>query len=309
MALKPTQVPTSTTEDEHEHDLRDAFVDEDDAEDWEDYDEIDYEEDYAPSKGRYLFKVELQNSASPVWRRLVLYDNFTLASLNDDILDAFDIAIDDERTMRFYQDDKFHKGLSIVSYKYGADPNPTLRQVVQQVMPFGYIVDTPDYPKRSPRFLITVEKFIHDDSELPADLVMEQGNIDDDIPERFFLLKVQLLDFEPQIWRRILISNKQRFLDLHYEIQREFGWKDNGLAGFFTGKGFRGEICRTEDFLDSPTPNPKLYRYLREGLSFGYIFDFNDKWQHWITVEKVVSDKSELSKKLIWAKGDNVLPY
>ena len=31
MALKPTQVPTSTTEDEHEHDLRDAFVDEDDA--------------------------------------------------------------------------------------------------------------------------------------------------------------------------------------------------------------------------------------------------------------------------------------
>ena len=157
--------------------------------------------------------------------------------------------------------------------------------------------------------VFTVEKFIHDDSELPADLVMEQGNIDDDIPERFFLLKVQLLDFEPQIWRRILISNKQRFLDLHYEIQREFGWKDNGLAGFFTGKGFRGEICRTEDFLDSPTPNPKLYRYLREGLSFGYIFDFNDKWQHWITVEKVVSDKSELSKKLIWAKGDNVLPY
>ena len=309
MALNPTLAPASTTEAEVEHDRRNDFVDEDDAEDWDDFEEIDFEEDNAPSKGRYLFKVELQNSPSPVWRRLVLFDNFTLAVLNDDILDAFAIDRDDEMSMRFYQGDNFQKTLSIVTFNYGADPNPTLRQVVQLGMPFGYSVDTSDYADRRLRFLIKVENFIHNDSEQPADLVMEQGNIDDDIPERFFLLKVELLDFEPQIWRRVLISNKKRFSDLHYEIQREFGWHDDSLAGFFAGKGYRGEICRSEDCSDSFIPDPKLYSYLREGLSFGYIFNFNDNWQHWLTVEKVVSDKSELPATLIWAKGDNVLPY
>ena len=326
MAKKSTKATTPKPEDEHdlredialdEADDADAMLDQDsvavdeddddeDWEDWQEFDEVEYEEDNDPAKGYYLLKVELQKTTSPVWRRLLLRDIATIDDLNDEILRSFEWEANMGPSI--YKDDKFKKMLSIDVGGY-MDPNPTLRQVIKPGMTLGYELDDSSYVDQCTRCLIKVEKFVTKSSDLPSDLVTEQGSIDDDIPERFFLLKVQLLGFKPPIWRRILISNKARFSDLHYEIQEKFGWDNDHLAGFFAGKGYTGELCSTEDFPGSFTPDPKLYRYLRVGVSFGYIFDFGDDWRHRITVEKAVADKSELPKKLIWAKGDNVPQY
>ena len=95
---------------------------------------------------------------------------------------------------------------------------------------------------------------------------------------------------------------------MHRKIQFEFGWDNDHLAAFFADKGFRNEFCVSE-YPGEFSPDPKLERYLAEGVAFSYLFDFGDCWRHVITVEKVVSDRSELPKRLIWSKGDNVPQY
>ena len=303
--MPPKTTKATTPKPENEHDLReDLALDEADA---EIDDDVDWnEEDNEPDKGYFLLKVELQNTPTPVWRRLIISDKATLDDLDQKILIAFDW--DEDMPTSFYKDDKCKQRLSINDDGYMMHPNPPLSQVITPGKTLGYEITDLCYKNKCNRCLITVEKLVQNKSEL-KNIVKGQGNPDDMIPEQFFLLKVQLLGFKPPIWRRILISNKARFSELHDAIQEKFGWDDDHLAGFFESKGYQDEICITEDYPGDFYPNPKLYRYLRVGESLGYIFDFGDDWRHWITVEKAVADKSELPKKLIWAKGDNVPQY
>ena len=301
------KTPNKTTKPELEDERADLEPDvtelDQELDDEEDEFEDEFEEDLEEAKGWYLLKVELLKSKVPVWRRIVLPDNAQLSDLEYCILEQF--GLDDDIDTDFYKGDDFKKfvtctGIDVDYY----DPDPTLRQVLNPGKYLGFELED----AKQSRFLVTLEQFVQEQSELPANLEMAQGVIKDEVPERFFLLKVQLKGAKPPVWRRILISSKKRFSDLHYAIQREFGWDNDHLAAFYADKGFRDEFCMSE-YPGEFSPDPKLERYLCPGVAFSYLFDFGDCWRHVITVEKEVSDRSELPKKLIWSKGDNIPQY
>ena len=54
--------------------------------------------------------------------------------------------------------------------------------------------------------------------------------------ERFYLLKIQLLDIEPTIWRRFVVSASITLDRLHDVIQIVMGWTDSHLHEFTIGK-------------------------------------------------------------------------
>ena len=296
MATNPNKKTKPELEDERA-DLEPDVVELDDEFDDE------FEDDFDEAKGWYLLKVELLNYKMPVWRRITLPDNAQLSDLRDCILEHF--GLDEDIDTELYAGDGFKKLVTCTGFlaEY-YDPDPTLRQLLNPGKYLGFqLADA-----KQSRFLVTLEQFVQELGELPPNLVMEQGVIEDDVPEYFFLLKVQLKGAKPPVWRRILISSKKRFSDLHRKIQFEFGWDNDHLAAFYADKGFRNEFCVSE-YPGEFSPDPKLERYLAEGVAFSYLFDFGDCWRHVITVEKVVSDRSELPKRLIWSKGDNVPQY
>lgn len=129
------------------------------------------------------------------------------------------------------------------------------------------------------------------------------------VPEQFYLVKVELNNADNKVWRRILISNQERLSDLHNEIQGVFAWDDDHMATFYQDAACRNEISCTQFEPGNFMPDFKLYQVLKPGQKLGYVFDYGDWWQHTITVEQVVTDRSELPADLVWSQGKDVEQY
>jgi len=54
--------------------------------------------------------------------------------------------------------------------------------------------------------------------------------------ERMYLLKIRLLDIEPEIWRRFVVPASITLDRLHDVIQIVMGWTDSHLHEFKIGK-------------------------------------------------------------------------
>ena len=54
--------------------------------------------------------------------------------------------------------------------------------------------------------------------------------------DRYYLLKIYLLNIEPEIWRRFVVPAKITLDRLHDVIQVVMGWKDYHLHEFKVGK-------------------------------------------------------------------------
>lgn len=103
--------------------------------------------------------------------------------------------------------------------------------------------------------------------------------------DRFYLLKIQLLNIEPAIWRRFVVPSSISLDRLHDVIQIVMGWTDTHLFEFTIGKkryterphgredGLRGERYRLEELIR------------QKGRTFSYIYDFGDGWEHEIVIE------------------------
>lgn len=143
---------------------------------------------------------------------------------------------------------------------------------------------------------------------LPPKIKMPKGR-DDKVPDQFYLVKVELNNVDNKVWRRILISNKDRLSDLHYDIQSVFSWDDDHMASFYQDAACRKEISCTQMEPGYFAPDYKLYQVLKPDQKLGYVFDYGDWWQHTITLEQVVSDRSELPADLVWSQGKDVEQY
>ncbi len=119
-----------------------------------------------------------------------------------------------------------------------------------------------------------------------------------EVPEEYktYQLKIQLLDIEPEIWRRILVPMALTLLELHVIIQGIMGWEDYHLHMFEISdmkfevpesdligpeKGFEDERQQT------------LKTLLTKDMEFFYLYDYGDCWHHLITVEEVASPTIE----------------
>ena len=111
-----------------------------------------------------------------------------------------------------------------------------------------------------------------------------------------FQLYIQLKDSQPAIWRRVIITVKYSFGQLHQVIQTAFSWQGHHLHMFnlsvLTDHGI--DIIQFEPRLDDLAPitdsslnedEQTLIDYLEVGQSLEYHYDFGDDWIHNILVE------------------------
>jgi hypothetical protein len=105
-------------------------------------------------------------------------------------------------------------------------------------------------------------------------------------------LKIELLDVEPKIWRRIVVPSSLTLLELHAVVQGAMGWRDYHLH-MFEIRERRFEVPEDdrlglEEGLEDERKQ-KLKTVLAKAAQFLYVYDFGDNWRHRITVEADVT--------------------
>ena len=105
------------------------------------------------------------------------------------------------------------------------------------------------------------------------------------------LLRIELEDIEPLIWRRVAVPTSMSLKAVHNVIQAAMGWLDNHLWEFKTNEGKYGILIPNDPDWNERINNAattKLSALLATGVTeIGYIYDFGDNWQHRIIVEKL----------------------
>lgn len=98
--------------------------------------------------------------------------------------------------------------------------------------------------------------------------------------ERYYLLRIRLLEIQPEIWRRFYVPGIISLDRLHDVIQIVMGWEDYHLHEFVIGKH------RYTEFPESKEDGKEDYRYRlidlikQKGRTFTYTYDFGDDWVH-----------------------------
>ena len=126
--------------------------------------------------------------------------------------------------------------------------------------------------------------------------------------ERLYLLRIKLLDIEPEIWRRFVVPANITLDRLHDVIQIVMGWNDSHLHEFTIGKKRYTEYPEyKEDGLECGR-----YRFggliKRKGRTFGYLYDFGDSWEHELTLEESRYFNPELRTAIACLEGERACP-
>lgn len=99
-----------------------------------------------------------------------------------------------------------------------------------------------------------------------------------------YVLKVQLMESKPKVWRRFTVSSGIDMHSLHNLLQDVMGW-DN-----YHGYTFLTQLGNIDNSSESPLPAddlPLMAVLRNEGDSMGYVYDFGDHWQHTVVLEKI----------------------
>lgn len=104
------------------------------------------------------------------------------------------------------------------------------------------------------------------------------------------IIRVELAETEPSVWRRFAVPVSTSLLGLHHLIQAAMGWHDDHLWEYRLGERRYG-IPDPEDDLDPPlleAGGTTLASIIeRHSGPFLYVYDFGDNWRHVITIERV----------------------
>lgn len=125
---------------------------------------------------------------------------------------------------------------------------------------------------------------------------------------RLYLLRIQLLDIEPEIWRRFVVPGDITLDRLHDVIQIVMGWTDSHLHEFTIRKKRYTEYpeCR-EDGL--PCGNYCLVDLIKQkGSEFHYLYDFGDYWEHKLVIEDSRYSHAELREEVECLGGERACP-
>jgi hypothetical protein len=126
--------------------------------------------------------------------------------------------------------------------------------------------------------------------------------------ERFYLLKIQLLDIEPAIWRRFVVPASITLDRLHDVIQIIMGWTDSHLHEFTIGNK------RYTEYPESKEDGLVCGRYRlgdlikQKGRTFRYLYDFGDSWEHELVLEESRYFNPELRTELACLECERACP-
>lgn len=105
------------------------------------------------------------------------------------------------------------------------------------------------------------------------------------------ILRIELEDIEPSIWRRVGVPTSINLKALHSVIQAAMGWLDYHLWEFTAARSKYGMLIPNDPDWNARIKNAartKLSALLTTGVKeVGYVYDMGDNWQHKIIVEKL----------------------
>ena len=104
-------------------------------------------------------------------------------------------------------------------------------------------------------------------------------------------MRIELLNIEPLIWRRVQIDGKASLAALHHVIGVAFGWSDAHLHEFDISGRLYGNLKQVnielqEDVLDGRKQVIAITATEVEA-AFSYQYDLGDGWEHRIVVERI----------------------
>ena len=113
------------------------------------------------------------------------------------------------------------------------------------------------------------------------------------VKTKIFELEIALAEVAPPVRRRVQVPGEVDLSVLHEVVQSVMGWTNSHLHEFeIAGRryGIPDPDWPSQDVVDEA--KSKLFRLVKPGDRFGYVYDFGDNWAHEITVEKVVAAQS-----------------
>ncbi|WP_240157500.1 plasmid pRiA4b ORF-3 family protein [Pseudonocardia broussonetiae] len=105
---------------------------------------------------------------------------------------------------------------------------------------------------------------------------------------KIFELEIVLAEVRPSVRRRVQVPGEIDLAVLHEVVQSAMGWTNSHLHEFeIAGRryGIPDPDWPAQDVTDES--KGKLFRLVKQGDRFGYVYDFGDNWAHEITVDKV----------------------
>ena len=112
---------------------------------------------------------------------------------------------------------------------------------------------------------------------------------------KLFKLKITLIDYTEKVSRTILVPTDIDFEELHLNIQRVMGWKNEHLYAFKVGE----DEIQPDDTLDineldaGESIYTQINTLLRKGDTFEYLYDMGDDWKHKIEVVDTIEFTSK----------------
>lgn len=102
-----------------------------------------------------------------------------------------------------------------------------------------------------------------------------------------------MIDSKPAIWRRFQVKKETTLLNLHDILQIVMGWDDSHLHEFRIGDLRFGEPVPEEGYDIVDERGVKLSQVApSDPLTFEYLYDFGDGWEHEVSIESGVDKKT-----------------
>jgi hypothetical protein len=110
-------------------------------------------------------------------------------------------------------------------------------------------------------------------------------------PDDIAVLRIELEDIEPLIWRRVAVRASMNLKAVHRVIQAAMGWRDCHLWGFAAGEHKYGMLLPNDPDWNErikDAAKTKLSTLLAGGVRrISYVYDMGDNWQHRIIIERL----------------------
>lgn len=125
---------------------------------------------------------------------------------------------------------------------------------------------------------------------------------------QIYELKIELLEIEPKIWRRVLVPGTITLAQLHEVIQIAMGWTNSHLHEFIVG----AHSYSDPEFEIEDTKSEYRYRLARLAPrinnTIAYNYDFGDGWEHQIRVENIIDEDERYPGKPVCLEGKRNCP-
>lgn len=124
-------------------------------------------------------------------------------------------------------------------------------------------------------------------------------------------LRIELLDVQPLVWRRLLVPADITLPKLDRVIQTALGWTNSHLHEFVIN-GTHYAVLDPDWVDDLPHVDERrvaLHDALGRGTRcFDYVYDFGDDWHHLVLVEDLYPDRSKSVSSVQCIGGENACP-